>query len=314
MDAVKRSKDHWGKIKELDGKLSLSSQEEESLTLLRKKIDLVLSTEYQMSKVVPYWGFFPQPGSTYYLQKRTHDVYGIVNEATGTSAVYLFDERTGPKNTDHTISYTTHYISSLPGWIRHVHLFLDNTCSTNKNVYMMDWAWEMVSQDRLDLFRVSFLIAGHTKFSPDLLFFKIAKTYNTSDVFSTTELNDVLAGYADVTVDCGSIVHFWREPVADKYSKLIGIRNLHDFVFSKHLVSGEVVARARALCYDGPFEKSSMHILAGRNPSESIVPDEDQTYVGQNKLRELPDSKTDHLKLIYRDFIPQERWLPFLRS
>ena len=82
---------------------------------------------------------------------------------------------------------------------------------------MMDWAWEMVSQDRLDLFRVSFLIAGHTKCSPDLLFFKIAKTYNTSDVFSTTELNDVLARYADVIVDCGSIVHVWREPVADKY-------------------------------------------------------------------------------------------------
>ena len=61
----------------------------------------------------------------------------------------------------------------------------------------------------------------------------------------------MIARYADVTVDCGSIVHVWREPVAGKFSKLIGIRNLHNFVFSKHLVSGEVVARE--LCYDGPF-------------------------------------------------------------
>ena len=75
----------------------------------------------------------------------------------------------------------------------------------------------MIQQRRLDFFRVSFLIAGHTKFSPDLLFSKIAKTYNT-------ELKDeVIAQYAYVTLDDGSIVHAWRELVAEKYSKMAGI-------------------------------------------------------------------------------------------
>ena len=98
----------------------------------------------------------------------------------------------------------------------------------------MGWALEMVLQGVLDFFRVSFLIAGHMKFSPDLLFSKIAKTYNTSDVFTTADLKDnVIARYADVTIDSGSIVHVWRESVATKYSRVPEIRNLHDFVFSK---------------------------------------------------------------------------------
>ena len=103
-------------------------------------------------------------------------------------------------------------------------------------------------------------------------------------------------------VDNGSIVHIWRESVATKYSKVPGIRNLHDFIFSKHLLSGEVVARTRGLCYDGPFRKSSMHILAGQT-DDNIVPGEDRTYVRQNRTQELSDSKMNHLKQMYREFI-----------
>ena len=173
-----------------------------------------------MAKLVPYWGMSAQPGSTYYLQKLNRDVFGIVNHGPCSSSVYLFDERAGPKNTDHTISYLTDYISKLPEWIQRVHLFLDNTASTNKNYYLMSWAYEMVQQQRLQFFRVSFLLAGHTKFSPDLLFSKIAKSYNRSDIFNTDELKDIIACYAEVIVDDGTIVGDWREVLSQKYSKL----------------------------------------------------------------------------------------------
>ena len=134
-------------------------------------------------------------------------------------------------------------------------MFLDNTCSTNKHAYLMGWAWETVEQGRLDLLQIPFLIAGHTKFSPDLLFSRISKTYNCRDVFSTTEQkNDVMANYADVTEDDGSVVRVWREPLSVKYSKMQGIRSLHDFVFSKHCLTGEVVPRVHALCYTGPLK------------------------------------------------------------
>ena len=101
--------------------------------------------------------------------------------------------------------YLSHCISSFPDWVRRVYLFLDNTCSTNKNFYTMTWALEMVQQQKIDFIRISFLVAGHTKFSRDLLFSKIAKTYNQRDVFTTEELHDVIAQYADVVVDDGTL-------------------------------------------------------------------------------------------------------------
>ena len=112
----------------------------------------------------------------------------------------------GPKNTDHTISYIIHFLSTLPSWIKRIHLFLDNASSTNKNLYTMGWALEMVQQRRLDFIRVSFFIAGHTKFTPDLLFSKVAKTYNSSDVFTAKELSSIASQYATVSIDEGAIV------------------------------------------------------------------------------------------------------------
>ena len=107
-------------------KTTLTDDETVTLDGLKKRFTLVLSADFQMCKLVPYWGYSAQPGSTYYLQKLNHDVFGVVDHSTGSSTVYLFDERVGPKNTDHTISYLTDYISHLPPWMRRVHLFLDN--------------------------------------------------------------------------------------------------------------------------------------------------------------------------------------------
>ena len=131
-------------------KRQLTEEEEAQLDGLKSRFNLVLSADFQMCKLIPYWGLSPQPGSTYYLQKLNHDIFGIVNQGSSSSTVYMFDERIGPKNTDHTISYLTKYISSLPNWVRRVHIFLDNASSTNKNCYMMSWAYEMVQQRRVD--------------------------------------------------------------------------------------------------------------------------------------------------------------------
>ena len=150
MDITKKCSKEWAEIVELEGRLPELTGDEEKLEVMKHKFNLVLAADYQMGKLVPYWGQSPQPGSTYYQQKLNHDVFGIVNHATGSSAVYVFDERVGPKTTDHTVSYITHYLGTLPDWLRRIHLFLDNTCSTNKNFYLMAWAMELVQQGKVD--------------------------------------------------------------------------------------------------------------------------------------------------------------------
>ena len=78
----------------------------------------------------------------------------------------------------------------------------------------------MVQQQKLHFLRVSFLLAGHTKFSPDLLFSKVAQSYNRSDVLDT-----VISPYAELTLDDGTLVGDWREVLSQKYSKVPGSQN-----------------------------------------------------------------------------------------
>ena len=98
------------KCKRAMDKINEASDDDEA-DQLRSRFTLVISTDYQMNKLTPHWGYSPQPGSTYYLQKLSHDLLGIVNHSDEAStAVYVFDERCGPKNTDHTVSYITDYV------------------------------------------------------------------------------------------------------------------------------------------------------------------------------------------------------------
>jgi len=87
----------WNRILALEGKPILTEGEAGKLQFLKNKFNLVVCADYQMGKLISYWGYSPQPGSTYYLQKLHHDVFGIVNHANNSSTVYLFDERVGPK-------------------------------------------------------------------------------------------------------------------------------------------------------------------------------------------------------------------------
>ena len=64
-------------------------------------------------------------------------MFGVVDHSSDSFTVYLFDERIGAKNTDHTVSYLTDFVSKHAPWTTRLHLFLDNASSTNKNFYMM---------------------------------------------------------------------------------------------------------------------------------------------------------------------------------
>lgn len=133
----------------------------------------------------------------------------------------------------------------------------------------MGWVYEIIQQRKLSFLRISYLITGRTKFSPDLLFSRIAQTYNRSDVFTTQELKDVIA-YANIVTDNGSIVCDWRNAMA-KYSKLPGISSLHDFIFTRNPVTNAVIAKVRKNCSMGTFENATTN---GRDVEEGVIPDQ----------------------------------------
>ena len=136
----------------------------------------------------------------------SYDIYGIVDHRDESGHLYILNETIGPKNTDHSFSYIMHYLMStgkVPRWVRRVHVFMDNAGSMNKNQYMMAAILEIVQLKVLDFLRISFMVAGHTKFAPDLLFSVTARDFNVSDVFNESELITVMEKHATVVFDTG---------------------------------------------------------------------------------------------------------------
>jgi len=317
-EVTDRCNKDWAAICELESKANKNQQENENLEKLRHNFTVVLSADYQMQKLVPYWGQSPQPGSTYYLQKLSHDIFGIVDHRDNHSTIYIFDETVGPKNTDHTISLLTYYIrngETLPLWIKRVHVFLDNTGSTNKNAYFMGWAMEMVQHKMLDYLRISFLIAGHTKFDVDRLFSVTAKSYNSSDVFNTQELISVMSQSDNITalLENGNLILNWREKVATKYTKLPGIRERHDFIIVRSPDTGCATMLVRDHCYGGAAQKSTMKLNSDVSSETNVIPGENENYIALNKKRELTATKLSHLTQMCNNFIPEGRWIEYVR-
>ena len=210
----------WKEIANIEKNSQRTTEEDDKLQGLKESFILVLSSDYQMGKLLLSWCLSPQPSSTYYFQKLSCDILGIIDHRNGSAATYIFDERIGPKNTDHTVSYIMHYLKSdkVPSWIRRVQLFMDNAGSTNKNQHVMGAAMEIVQQNLLSFFRISFKVVGHTKFDPGRLFSNIARAFNRADTFNISQLAELISQYADVTVDDGKLVRAWRSLLPDKYS------------------------------------------------------------------------------------------------
>ena len=217
---TERCKSQWSVIKRLTNISRPSRSEREELQSAQHCFTLTISADYQQSKLIPSWGRSEQPGSTYYLQKVSHDILGIVDPSSDESTVYLFDEHVGPKNTDHTVSFltsgilhhiTSHHITSQQHpWIHRLAIILDNATSTNKNKFLFSWAMEMVSSGELDHIHISFMTAGHTKFAPDQLFSTIGCAYKTEDVFTIGDLKSICDKSATCHIEMEERVLTWH--------------------------------------------------------------------------------------------------------
>lgn len=294
---TENSRKEWEEITRLNNLRAQSATEKETLAALKHCFTLTLSADYQQSKLIPSWGRTEQPGSTYYFQKVSHDIFGIVDHSQNTSAIYLFDERIGPKNTDHTISFLTQYwqeFSLKHPWVNRLPIFLDNATSTNKNRFFFSWAMEMVNNRKADHIRICFLIAGHTKFAPDRLFSAIGSKYKSEDVFTIDDLKVICEQNAVTFIEGGDGVFTWRELLGVKYSNFPGVRKLHDFLIVRSY-DGHVVMKVREGIYGGAWSDSLLRIT---DPSLPGVP------TSAYHSRTLKKEKMANMILMYDKFIP----------
>ena len=71
--------------------------------------------------------------------------------------------------------------------------------------------------------------------------------------------------------DKGSIVWAWRKTVANKYSNLPGIRELHDFLAVRNH-GQDAAMKVRDNCYTCPLKNTPMKIAKGMNASDMALP------------------------------------------
>ena len=81
---------------------------------------------------------------------------------------------------------------------------------------------EMVRNGELDHLRISFMIAGHTKFAPDRVFSSTGSSYKTEDVFNITDLQQICAKVASTEIVDRQNILQWRELLGEKYTALPG--------------------------------------------------------------------------------------------
>ena len=188
-------------------------------------------------------------------------------------------------------------ISQQYPWLRCLAIFLDNATSTNKNHYLFAWAMEMVRNGELEHVHISFMIADHTKFTPDRLF------SNWQCIQSSWCIHNP---WATSTV-CSNSWHLCRrwKACSDrhvllgiKYSDLPGVHKLHDFIVRQH--NGEIVMKVWQHCFTGAWKESPLHVI---QPDIQGVPA--TTY--KEKTRHPSAEKMANMITMYDRFIAPDQ-------
>ena len=192
-----------------------------------------------------------QPGPIFFKTPRKCGLFGINSEGDFEQVNYLVDEaHSCGKGANTVISYLHDYLENQTTATPHLHIHADNCAGQNKNNYMLQYLmWRCCTGKNIEIV-LSFLIAGHTKFSPDGGFGLIKQKLRVSKVDCLQDLKTVVNTSSKMNKpvlvgdECGTShvsVYDWKSFLAEKFKPLPGIKKCHFFRFGQ---SSIVEARA----------------------------------------------------------------------
>ncbi len=176
-----------------------------------------------------------QPGPIYFMTPRKCSLFGVNCEALPRQVNFLTDEAEDcGKGANTIISQLDFFFKQHGLGEKEVFLHADNCCGQNKNNCMIWYlAWRAMS-DRHTEITLSFLVVGHTKFSPDWYFGLIKRLYRRTKLGSLQAIDQVVnksakCNYAQLVVseDGSTLVPTfdWTSFFALHFEKLPSIRN-----------------------------------------------------------------------------------------
>ena len=186
-----------------------------------------------------------QPGPIYFKTPRKCGLFGICCEGIPRQVNYLIDEAVnGGKGANSTISYVHDFFASHGVGETDAQINADNCGGQNKNNFVIWYYCWRILCGMHDSILYSFLIAGHTKFSPDWCFGLIKQSFRRCYVSSLFDLMEAvdqstvmgvniskLCGLHDGTVLVP--VYDWVKFLEPFFKKIPGISKFHHFRFTK---------------------------------------------------------------------------------
>ncbi len=147
--------------------------------------DLTVHYSFDYAQQVHYPSDPLQPGPVYFLTARKCSVFGVNCEAIPRQVNFLNDEAGFCGKGANTVVSQLHYFFENHG-LGEMEVFLhaDNCTGQNKNNAMIHYLLWRVQTGKHTRITLSFLVVGHTKFSPDLCFGLFKRLYRRTKVGS----------------------------------------------------------------------------------------------------------------------------------
>ena len=183
-----------------------------------------------------------QPGPIYFLTPRKCTIFGVNCEALPRQINFLTDEAGDcGKGANAVISRLHYFFDHHSLGEREVYLTADNCTGQNKNNAMIQYLTWRTLTDRHSDITFSFLVVGHTKFSPDWCFGLFKRLYKRTKVSSLKDVAEVVNKSAEcnfaqlVSREDGSTIvptYDWTSFFAPHFKKIVGIKKYHHFRMS----------------------------------------------------------------------------------
>ncbi len=182
-----------------------------------------------------------QPGPIFFLTPRKCSIFGVCCEALPRQVNFLTDEASECGKGANIVISQLHYFFTHHGLgEKEVYLHCDNCTGQNKNSAMLHYLlWRCMTGLHTKI-TLSFLVVGHTKFSPDWCFGLVKCLYRRTKIGSLKDIAQVVSGSAEcnfpqLVADENGLVIVprldWTSFFAPRMKKCIGIKKYHHFHF-----------------------------------------------------------------------------------
>ena len=219
-------------------------QVESSKESINKGTVHCLSYSFDHAQQVHYPSNPQQPGPIYFKVPLKCGIFGVCDEGNRSQVNYLIDEaQTCGKGANTIISMVHHFLQHFAQNQQEIFLHADNCVGQNKNNAMIHYLAWRVNVGLSESCELSFMIPGHTKFSPDRFFGMIKRKYRRTRVNTLPQLAEMVDSSTVERRNTAYVIghddtkpfafYSWTEHLQQSFSTVPRITTYHHFRFSK---------------------------------------------------------------------------------